>query len=237
MKLPPLTPVRLLRRYKRFLADVAFDDGTVTTVHCPNTGSMTGCWAPGVPAEISRSQNPKRKLPWTLERVNMGAGWIGVNTARTNDVVREAIHAGRIPTLSGFGTVRREVAVRADGPVGARLDLLLSDGPSPDVLVEVKNVTLLDGDCLRFPDAASTRALKHLDALESAVGDGMRAALIFALNRPEGRCFAPAEAVHPQYAARLREVNREGVEIYALRIVHTRAGMTGKGLVPVELET
>lgn len=237
MKLPPLTRVRLVRRYKRFLADVEFDDGSETTVHCPNTGRMTGCWAPGVPAEISRSQNPRRKLPWTLERTDMGAGWIGVNTARTNDVVGEAIGAGRIPSLAGFRTIRREVSVRGGDRVGARLDLLLCDGPSVDVLVEVKNVTLLDGDRLRFPDAQSTRALKHLDALAAAVVDGRRAALVFALNRPEGHCFAPAEAIDPKYAARLREVNGAGVEIYALRIAHTRTGMRGAGLVPVELES
>ncbi|HHH39013.1 MAG TPA: DNA/RNA nuclease SfsA, partial [Sedimenticola sp.] len=94
MQLPPLTAARMIRRYKRFLADVELADGSLLTVHCPNTGSMKGCWAPGAPVEISFSDNPKRKLAWTLERVDMGGGWVGVHTGRTNAVVAEAIREG-----------------------------------------------------------------------------------------------------------------------------------------------
>ena len=235
MKLPPLTRVRMVRRYKRFLADVVLDDGSTLTVHCPNTGSMLGCWQPGAPAEISRSDNPRRKLPWTLERVDMGAGWVGVNTARTNALVAEALEAGRIPELAGFDTLRREYPFRVEGLPGSRLDLLLAGGRTGEVLVEVKNVTLLDGDRLRFPDAPSSRGLKHLDVLEAALSRGMRAALVFALNRPEGLCFSPARGVDPRYAARLGEVSRSGVEVHALRVEHTPTGLLGSGPVPVDL--
>ena len=134
-----------------------------------------------------------------------------------------------------FRSIRREVTCEAAGHPRARLDLLLSDGPTEETLVEVKNVTLLEGETLRFPDAESLRALKHLDVLNAALDRGSRAALIFALNRPEGKRFAPAEGIHPKYAERLREVSGRGVEIYALRIVHTPTGMSGNELVPIEL--
>ena len=105
MELPPLTNGRILKRYKRFLADIELPDGSQVTAHCPNTGSMLGCWAPDAPVQISHSDNPKRKLAWTLERVDMGNGWIGVHTGRTNGVVEEAIRAGAVPLLGGYASV------------------------------------------------------------------------------------------------------------------------------------
>lgn len=235
MQLPPLTPVYMVRRYKRFLADVELADGSILTVHCPNTGSMKGCWEPGAPAEISFSDNPKRKLAWTLERVDMGGGWVGVHTGRTNAVVAEAVLAGRVPPLAGYGQLKREVSYPVTGHPRSRIDLLLSGGTAPDALVEVKNVTLLDGECLRFPDAVSVRALKHLDLLLAAVERGIRGVILFALNRPEGNCFSAAADIDPVYAERLSEVVAQGVEAYALRIRHTRDGMVGEGMLPVFL--
>ncbi len=233
MQLPPLTAARMIRRYKRFLADVELADGSLLTVHCPNTGSMKGCWTPGAPVEISFSDNPKRKLAWTLERVDMWGGWVGVHTGRTNAVVAEAIREGRVPPLAGYAALRREVQYPVPGHPRSRIDLLLSQGSAPDALVEVKNVTLLEGACLQFPDAVSERALKHLDLLRAAVERGIRGVILFALNRPEGRCFSPARHIDPAYAARLEEVTGQGVEAYALRIRHTPDGMRGGGLVPV----
>ncbi|MCP3870651.1 MAG: DNA/RNA nuclease SfsA [Gammaproteobacteria bacterium] len=235
MQLPPLIPGRIINRYKRFLADIELEDGRCVTAHCPNTGSMTGCWAPGAPVEISHSDNPRRKLPWTLERVDMGSGWIGINTSRTNAVVEEALQAGCIPPLSGYGIFKREVNFDLPGHARSRLDLMLQGGAGPDALVEVKNVTLLEGDCLRFPDAVSVRALKHLNLLKGITDQGNRGIILFALNRPEGSCFAPAEKVDPDYAECLREVVGQGVEAYALRIRHTAEGMHGEGGVPVVL--
>ncbi|HEB96145.1 MAG TPA: DNA/RNA nuclease SfsA [Sedimenticola thiotaurini] len=236
MQLPALTRGRILRRYKRFLADVELADGTRVTAHCPNTGSMRGCWEPGAPVELSHSDDPRRKLAWTLERVDMGAGWVGVNTARTNAVVAEAIAAGRVPGLEGYTGLRREVTWDLPGHPRSRLDLLLSGGDRPDALVEVKNVTLLEGDRLLFPDAVSARALKHVELLHGVLQQGLRGVLLFALNRPEGVVFAPAREIHPAYAERLRQVAEEGVEVLALRIHHHDLGMEGAELVPVELD-
>lgn len=235
MLLPPLTAGRILRRYKRFLADVELEDGSEVTVHCPNTGRMTGCWAPGAPVQISLSDNPKRKLPWTLERVDMGMGWVGVNTARTNSVVAEAIIAGRVAELAGYDDLRREVGFTAPGHPKSRLDLLLSKGSEADAYVEIKNVTLLVGRSLQFPDAVSERARKHLDLLQVAVEQGVRGVILFAVNRPEGDCFTPASTIDPGYAARLREVVAGGVEAYALRLCHTPEGIVGDGMIPVVL--
>ncbi|MEJ1353732.1 MAG: DNA/RNA nuclease SfsA [Candidatus Sedimenticola sp. (ex Thyasira tokunagai)] len=235
MKLPPLTAGRILRRYKRFLADVELNDGTQVTAHCPNTGRMTGCWAPGAPVQLSFSDNPKRKLSWTLERVDMGRGWVGVNTARTNSVVAEAITEGRVSVLAGYQRLQREVRFTVPGHPASRLDLLLSEGMAKDALVEIKNVTLLVGDSLQFPDAVSERARKHLDMLVAAVERGMRGVILFAVNRPEGDYFTPAVAIDPEYGARLKGAVTAGVEAYALRLQHTPDGIIGDVMVPVEL--
>ena len=234
MQLPPLTDGRIQRRYKRFLADITLADGREVVAHCPNTGAMTGCWAPGAPVQLSHSDNPRRKLAWTLERVDMGAGWVGVNTHRVNPVVAEAIAQGRVGSLACYGRLQREVPFDHDGR-RSRLDLLLSEGERPDALVEVKCVTLADGDCLRFPDAVTARGLKHLDGLLHAVGQGRRGVMLFALNRPEGRCFAPADGIDPVYGQRLREVAAAGVELIAVRIRHSAMGMEAAGELPVVL--
>jgi sugar fermentation stimulation protein A len=185
--------------------------------------------------QISLSSNPGRKLPWTLERVDMGAGWVGVNTARPNAVVAEAIAAGRVSGLTGYRELRREAPYAAAGHRG-RLDIRLSDGAQRDALVEVKNVTLPGGDLIRFPDAVSERGLKHLNLLLGAVEDGYRGVILFAVNRPEGRGFAPAWEIDPAYGRRLREVAAAGVEVVAVRIRHTAEGMEVEGRLPVELD-
>jgi sugar fermentation stimulation protein A len=236
MQLPPLTKGIILRRYKRFLADVELADGSVVTAHCPNTGAMTSCWEPGATVQLSHSDNPKRKLAWTLERVDMGAGWIGVNTARTNPVVEEALAAGLVAPLAGYESLRREVRFSPPGHPASRLDFLLSEGGRTDAYVEVKNVTLLDGDRLRFPDAVSERGRKHLDVLLEAVRQGQRGVILFALNRPEGEAFSAADAIDPAYGQRLREVVNSGVEALALRIRHTAKGMKVAGEVELWLD-
>lgn len=234
MLLPPLTDGHIIRRYKRFLADVVLADGREVVAHCPNTGAMTGCWVPGAPVQLSHSDDPRRKLAWTLERVDMGAGWVGVNTQRVNPVVAEAIAAGRVPALSGYGRLRREVSVAPAGHK-ARLDLALDQGEGADAFVEIKCVTLADGDRLRFPDAVTERGRKHLDTLAALLAEGRRAAMVFALNRPEGAAFSPADAIDPAYGRRLREVAASGVEVLALRIAHEGQEMRVTGEVPVLL--
>jgi sugar fermentation stimulation protein A len=234
MQLPPLTRGRILRRYQRFLADIELSSGERVVAHCPNTGSMATCWEPGAPVELSRSDNAARKLPWTLERVDMGAGWVGVNTQRTNAVMAEGILAGAIPALAGYGWLRREVPW--PGVYASRLDLALGDAAEAAVWVEVKNVTLLREGCLRFPDAPSERGRRHLEALLEIAATGRRAVLLFALNRPEGRWFATASEVDPAYAEGLRRAVEGGVEVLAVRIRHTPAGMACGEAVEVRLE-
>jgi sugar fermentation stimulation protein A len=195
---------------------------------------MTGCWEPGAPVQLSHSDNPRRKLAWTLERVDMGNGWVGVNTHRVNPVVAEAIEEGRVDRLAGYRRLRREVSVEAGGH-RARLDIVLDQGRRPDAYVEVKSVTLAGDGRLCFPDAVTVRGLRHLDALAGLVADGHRGVMVFALNRPEGDCFSPADAIDPAYGRRLREVSAAGVELLALRIRHQGREMRVAAEVPVEL--
>ena len=228
-KLPPLTDATMLRRYKRFLADVRLPCGEVVTAHCPNTGAMRGCWKPGAAVQLSQSDNPKRKLRWTLERVDMGGGWIGVNTIRVNAIVSAFIAAQRIAALSGYTELRREPKyATADLPpnlANARFDLLLQKTGRADCYLEIKNTTLLDGDELRFPDAVSVRGTKHLELLQRVVRDRNRGVLVFAANRPEGKFFRAAADIDPDYAAALQRAHQAGVEILALRLRHTADGV------------
>ncbi|WP_419649761.1 DNA/RNA nuclease SfsA [Thiolapillus sp.] len=234
MELPLLSNGRILKRYKRFLADVELDSGELVVAHVPNTGRMTGCWEAGAPVQLSHSDNPRRKLAWTLERVDMGNGWIGVNTQRTNPVVEEALVQSRIAALEGYGLVEREKPPPLEGR-RSRLDLFLSRGRHADAWIEVKNVTLLMEDCLGFPDAVSVRGSKHLRDLQLLVAGGCRGIILYALNRPEGACFRPAEEVDPDYAGLLREVVKQGVEVLALRLRHTETGIIVSETVPVIL--
>jgi sugar fermentation stimulation protein A len=235
MQLPPLSTGRILKRYKRFLADVVLDDGRRITAHCPNTGSMQGCWEEGAPAQVSYSDNPRRKLAWTLERVDMGQGWIGVHTGRTNPVVEEAIRAGAVESLRAYRHIRREVTYDPAGEQRARFDLLLSDGGGPDAWIEVKNVTLWQDPALTFPDAVTERGRKHLQLLSHACKAGFRGVMVFALNRPEGHFFRPADEIDPAYGETLRRASALGVELVALRIQHGPQAMQVIGEVPVHL--
>jgi sugar fermentation stimulation protein A len=237
MQLPPLIDGRILKRYKRFLADIELADGKVVTAHCPNTGSMLGCWQPGAQVQISHSDNPKRKLAWTLERVDMGQGWIGVHTGRTNPVIEEALRAGQIDQLNGYRSIRREVKYQPSSGENARFDLYLTEGDRPDAWVEVKNVTLWQGDDLSFPDAVTLRGRKHLELLAEARGQGYRGVMIYALNRPEGSCFKPADEIDPVYGETLRRVvYNAGVEVLALRIAHGENTMQVAEVVDVVLD-
>ncbi len=235
MQLPPLITGRILKRYKRFLADVVLDDGRRITAHCPNTGSMQGCWEEGAPVQVSSSDNPRRKLAWTLERVDLGQGWIGVHTGRTNPVVEEAIREGVVKSLRGYRQIRREVTYDPAGMERARFDLLLSGGRRPDAWIEVKNVTLWQDQALAFPDAVTERGRKHLQLLSHACEAGYRGVMVFALNRPEGRFFKPADEIDPAYGETLRKVAEQGVELVALRIQHGPQSMQVAGEVPVRL--
>jgi len=165
----------------------------------------------------------------------MGQGWIGVNTHRVNAVIAEGATQGRLPGLESLGRVTREVGIQPfTAGERARLDLLL-EGEGARAYVEVKNATLLDQDLIRFPDAVSVRALKHVGVLRRLVESGERGVLLFAVNRPEGRAFAPADAIDPAYGRALREAVAQGVEVLAVRLEHDACSVCVGNDVPIEL--
>ncbi len=211
MELPtPLVSGRLLRRYQRFLADVRLDDGSVVTAHCPNSGRMTSCTGDGWPVLLSRATNPRRRLAYTWELVHNGHCWIAVNTVRTNSVAAEGIHRGVVSELAGYDRLRREVRIGS-----SRLDLLL-EGAAGQCFVEVKSVTLVDhAGRYAFPDAVTTRGLKHLGELAAITRGGHRAAMLFVVQRADGTCFTPAADVDPTYATALVDAAADGVEVLA----------------------
>lgn len=211
--LPLLHEATLLRRYKRFLADIRLSDGTEVTAHCPNPGRMTSCWAPGARCRVSRSEDPRRKLAWTLEQVLMPDGWVLVHTGRPNAVVRDALERGHIAEVR---PTRIEAERRAqDG--GSRFDFRLEEDGRVTWL-EVKNLTLVDEDGIgRFPDAVTERGRRHVLELEACVRRGERAILFFHVGRPGPSLIAPADDVDPAYAEALRWAASRGVEVLAYR--------------------
>ena len=214
MNFPDLVQATLLRRYQRFLADCKLPGGQVVTAHCPNTGSMRSCAEPGQPVLLSRGERPGRRLPWTWELYWSGMAWVCVHTQRPNAVAAEAIAGGIIPELASYGQLRREVRYGER----ERVDILLEDPHLPPAYVEVKSCTMLDADgVVRFPDAVSARALRHLQALEEVVRRGDRGVMLFLVGREDGCGFAPADTIDPAYGAALRRAREGGVEVLAYR--------------------
>ena len=204
----PLEPGILLKRYKRFLADVRLKDGTQVTVHCPNSGSMLSCSTPGSAVYLSRSASPSRKYPCTLEMIRENSTWIGVNTSLTNRLVVEGIANGDICELRNPDSIRREVKVSA----ASRLDVLLTKG-TRDIFVEIKSCTLAVDSCAMFPDAVTSRGTRHLLELAGLVKQGREGILFFLVQRLDADFFRPAAHIDPLYARTLAEVHSQGVRI------------------------
>ena len=231
----PLREVRLLRRYRRFLADVEDEHGRQWTVHCPNTGSMLGCAEPGSRIWLSRSDRPGRKYADTWELVEAAEGvLVGVHTGRANALVAEAIDAGCLPGLDGYRRRRREAAVPG-APM--RADWLLEghERGEPPCFLEVKNVTAAvaaDGVAL-FPDAVTERGRRHLAVLAERAAAGGRAALVFCVQRADVTEVRPAASIDPRYAEALRAAAEAGVAIRAVRLRPSPAGIFPDRPLPV----
>jgi sugar fermentation stimulation protein A len=216
MRLPPLVAGTLVKRYKRFLADVILDCGDAVTVHCPNSGSMKGCATPGSRVFLSKSNNPKRKYPLGWELVRSDGFWAGINTGLPNRLTREAIEDGTVAELQGYASIRPEV------PYGehSRIDLLL-EGPAGRCFVEVKNVTLVENGRALFPDAVTIRGQKHLQELMRVVREGDRGVIFFTVQRGDGNSVSPADMIDPEYGRLLRLALDNGVEALAYRALVT----------------
>ena len=204
----PLTPGRLVRRYKRFLADVELPDGTVLTVHCPNPGRMLGLDAPGSRVWLSRSPNAGRKLPHTLEIVEADGGLVGINTMHPNRLLEEALRGDAVEELQGYDRIRREVAYDH----GCRIDLLLQAEERADCYVEVKNVHLKRARGAEFPDAVTARGARHLQALARRVAAGERAVMMYVVQRMDCLDFSLADDIDPAYARAFEQAIAAGVE-------------------------
>lgn len=203
-----LIPGTLVKRYKRFLADITLEDGSVITAHCPNSGSMRGCSSPGSRVFLSTSDNPKRKYPNTLEMIEEKGTWIGVNTSLTNKLVVEGIQAEKVPELLPFDSLRQEVKTSAK----SRLDIMLTN-EGKEIYIEVKNCSLVEEGIAMFPDAVTARGTKHLLELADLVAKGHRGVIFFLVQRTDAENFTPAAHIDPTYADTLKEVLEKGVEM------------------------
>ena len=227
----PLVPARLLRRYKRFLADVELADGGAVTVHCPNPGSMLGLDMPGSEVWLSPATSPGRKLPYSWELIRVEDGLVGINTAHPNALAEEAIRQNHIRELTDYERLRREV----NYGVNSRIDLLCERAGGPACYVEVKNVHLKRSDAAEFPDCVTARGAKHLRELTAMVEAGHRAVMLYIVQRADCRRFSIAADIDPGYAAALRQATEAGVEAicYSCRI--DIAGISVAEPLPIEV--
>ena len=221
-----LVPGVILKRYKRFLADVELADGSLVTAHCTNTGTMASTWEPGDPVLLEPAANPDRKLPYTWLACNRAGTWVGVDTGIPNKVVAEAARLDRLPGLPGLREVQTE---QKYGEERSRIDVLVRDGEGRCVYIEVKNSTLRVGSLACFPDAVSLRGAKHLRELRGMVRLGHRAAIVFFVHRGDVAGFDAAREIDPDYARELERARDGGVEILPLRVaLEARRGPGGR---------
>jgi sugar fermentation stimulation protein A len=230
---PPLMKGKLIKRYKRFLADITLQDGSVITAHCANTGAMTGCATPDAEVWLNVSDNPKRKYPHSWQLVEVAPGALAsINTGLTNKLAHEALIQNQISELAGFDKCRSEVPY---GEEGSRVDFVLDFAGKP-AFVEVKHVTLSsEAGVGRFPDAVSKRGQKHLRELIQQVKSGYRAVLLFIIMRTDVNLVKPADSIDAEYGRLLREAVREGVEVIAYGAKIDPAGMSVNRAIPVKL--
>ncbi|TNE97428.1 MAG: DNA/RNA nuclease SfsA [Deltaproteobacteria bacterium] len=227
----PLVEGTILKRYKRFLADVELPNGEIITAHTANTGSMKTCWEPGWKVLMSFHDNPKRKLKYSLEMIHNSTTWIGINTSLPNKMAVEAIENGTIKELQGYAKIKPEAKIG-----NSRIDILLTRENAEQCYVEVKNVTLLgEKKKALFPDAVSERGQKHLKELTGLVKDGIRSAMLYIVQREDVTSFSPADDIDPEYGRLLREAKKAGVEILCYQCKLTPKGIEVIKPLPVEL--
>ncbi len=202
---------RLIKRYKRFLADVLLDNGEVVTAHCTNSGSMKTCIEEGAPVYLSPVNDPKRKTKFTWEMIYINNGWVGINTSVPNPLVFEAIKNNEIEELKGYTVLKREVRFG-----DSRFDIYAANHRE-ECFIEVKNVTMKQGKYALFPDAVTLRGRKHLVTLTEVLKKGMRAVMVYVVQRGDVSVFAPAREIDPDYAEALTDVYKKGVEVIPLQ--------------------
>ena len=226
---PPLIPGKLIKRYKRFLADIELDSGEIITAHCANTGPMTGVCTPGSAVLVSKSNNPKRKLAYSWETIQVNDTWVGINTALPNRVIKLALEKHLFPELGELYS-----KIRPEFPYGkekkSRVDFLLTgEALSKDIYVEVKNVTLAEGNVALFPDTVTTRGQKHLRELMALLPEH-RPVMLYFINRSDCDVFAPGDRCDPEYGKLWREAVAKGVEVLPCRFDITPEGIRYLGL-------
>lgn len=227
-QLPPLITGKLIKRYKRFMADVELDTGETVVAHCPNSGSMKGCAVPGSKVWLSKSDNPKRKLKYTWELILTPDTMIGINTQIPNKLVKQSIENNLIQELSGYDRVKAEVKTSDH----TRLDLLLEKDSGEKCYVEIKNCTMVEDGIAMFPDAVTTRGQKHLEELEYLVSLGHRGVIFYLIQRMDALSFQPADMIDPTYAEKLKKAVLNGVEIITRdTIVDTKVISIGKSIL------
>ncbi len=207
----PLIPGKLILRYKRFLADVQLEDGSIVVAHCTNSGSMISCIEEGARVYLSPAKDPKRKTRFTWEMIEINNSWVGINTSIPNQLVYEAVRDQQIPQLKGYTFVKREVKFE-----DSRFDVY-AENEIEKCFIEVKNVSMKVGDAALFPDSVTTRGRKHLETLIRVKQQGKRAVMVYVIQRMDVNTFGPARHIDPDYADALKKAIKAGVEVIALQ--------------------
>ena len=231
MKFPtPLIKGRLIKRYKRFLADIVLDTGEEITAHCANPGAMLGLKDPDSIVWVSEATNPNRKLKYDFQLIEADGTLVGINTSHPNKLVEEAILDGTITELSGYENLKREVKYGEN----SRIDILLTDDAKPDCYVEVKNVHLSrEKGLIEFPDSVTTRGAKHLGELANMVDQGHRAVMVYLIQREDGESMSFAADLDPNYAQAFEEATKRGVEAIAYECHITTEEITVTKSLPI----
>ena len=219
----------LIKRYKRFLADIKLDDGTEVTAHFTNSGSMKSCLEDGAEVYLTPVNDPKRKTKFTWEMIKINGDWVGINTGNPNKLAFEAVVNNQIPELTGYTKVQREVKFG-----DSRFDVY-AENDSEKCFVEVKNVSLKVGKYARFPDAVTTRGQKHLRTLMEVKSEGMRAVMLYVIQRSDVEIFGPAKEIDPEYAKTLKDAIKAGVEIIPIQAKVTPEKIELTKILPFEI--